>query len=57
MALIDTALGQTDVVYVDTTETHTQADLISLGVLSADTTVYTGNGTMDLTSVLGVDAL
>lgn len=57
MALIDLALAENSVVYVDTTVPQDKTSLISLGVLNADTVVYQGGGSIDLTSILGVDAL
>lgn len=57
MALIDVALAENSVVYVDTTVPQDENSLISLGVLSADTVVYQGGGSIDLTSILGADAL
>lgn len=57
MPLIDVALGQADVVYVDTTTAPDETDLINAGVLNADTVVYYGDGTLDLTSILDVNAI
>ncbi len=57
MALIDIALGASSVVYVDTTIEHDETSLLDLGVLTADTVVYYGGGDINLTSILGVDAL
>lgn len=57
MLLIDVALGQADVVYVDTTTAPDETDLINAGVLNADTVVYYGDGALDLTGILDVNAI
>ncbi|WP_265501145.1 hypothetical protein [Paracoccus beibuensis] len=40
MALLDVALAADDVVFVDSTSSPSGNDLISLGALNADTTVF-----------------
>lgn len=57
MALIDIALGLDNKVVVDVSGTVSEADLVDLGVLNADTVIYYGEGDVDLTSLLGVNAL
>jgi hypothetical protein len=57
MALLDVALAQANVVYVDTTTAPDSTDLADAGVLSADTTVYYGDGALDLTDILGANAI
>ena len=57
MALIDLALAEQNVSYVDASSNPTNTDLANAGVLSADTVVYFGDGNVDLTNVLGVNAL
>ncbi|MBB1496760.1 hypothetical protein [Paracoccus sp. MC1862] len=57
MALIDLALVQENVFYVDATTGPSNTDLVNAGVLSADTVVYHGDGDGDLTRVLGVNVL
>lgn len=57
MALIDLALLADNITYIDASTNPTGTDLINAGVLSADTTVYYGDGSVDLTDVLGVNAL
>ncbi|WP_312525811.1 Hint domain-containing protein [Paracoccus sp. (in: a-proteobacteria)] len=57
MALIDLALLESNKVFVDTTQNPTNADLVGLGVGNADTVVYHGAGTIDLTTVIGASAI
>ena len=57
MALLDVALAASNVVYVDTETSPNEQDLIDLGALSSDTTVYYGNGSLDLDSVLSTAVL
>lgn len=57
MALIDLALAEDNVSYVDASSNPSETDLVNAGVLSADTVVYHGEGSVDLTDVLGVNAL
>ncbi|ARO14376.1 type I secretion target repeat protein [Ketogulonicigenium robustum] len=57
MALIDLGLLQSETVYVDTTTNPTNVDLIGLDALTSPNVVYHGNGSIDLTTILGVIAL
>ncbi|WP_417604557.1 Hint domain-containing protein [Primorskyibacter flagellatus] len=57
MPLIDIALAAANVVYVDTSVSQDEASLLALGVLDADTVVYYGGGNVDITDILGVNAL
>jgi hypothetical protein len=57
MALLDVALGQSDVVYVDTTDSPGESDLVSVGALNSDTTVYYGDGALDFGSTLSANVI
>jgi hypothetical protein len=57
MSLLGDALDQTTVEYIDTTTSHDDQDLIDAGVLTADTVVYYGDESIDVTDLLGVDAI
>lgn len=57
MALIDLALLSDEKVYVDTSTNPTTANLIGLGALNAETTVYYGDGSVNLTNAVGVTAV
>lgn len=57
MALIDLALLDGQKVYVDTTEPQDETTLLNVGALSAPTTIYHGDGSINLTSILGVNAI
>lgn len=57
MALLDLALGVSEIAYVDTTEAIDETDLIEANALTAPTTIYYGNGAIDLGAVIGVNLL
>jgi hypothetical protein len=57
MSLLNIALGKSNVVYVDTTDAPSEQDLIDLGVINSDTVVYYGDGSIDVTNLLGVNAI
>ncbi|MBB5721926.1 hypothetical protein FHS72_001550 [Loktanella ponticola] len=57
MALIDVALAQPDVVFVDTTTSPDFTDLDNAGVPTADTAVFYGNSGLNLSTVVGSNTL